>query len=128
MLRRAPCASLGNLLSSSTRLRRISMILGTCSISTGHSCWQAPQATQDQISSSLIASPISFCVCCGARRVPDGLEEVLPGIDDDHLGVERLAGEEGGALLLAAAAFRTGVEIQQILPGPLRDGAHPVVL
>src|SRR5205085_1353942 len=43
------------------------------------------------------------------RRIPHGLEEVFPGVDDDHLGIERLAGEKGRALLLAAAAFRAGV-------------------
>ena len=62
------------------------------------------------------------------RRVAHGLEEVLPSVDDDHLGIERLAGEEGRTLLLAATAFRAGVKVQEVLPGPLRDGADAIVL
>src|SRR5207248_3249535 len=62
------------------------------------------------------------------RRITHRLEEVLAGVDDDHLGIERLAREEGRALLLAAAAFRAGVEVEEVLPGPLGDRADAVVL
>src|SRR5438132_1916479 len=62
------------------------------------------------------------------RRIAHSLEEVLASVDDDHLGIKRLAGEEGRALLRAAAAFRAGVEGQQVLPRPLRDRAHAEVL
>src|ERR1700731_2178752 len=103
MLRRAPWASFGNLLSSSTRLRRMSTIFGTCSISTGHSCWQAPPVTQAQISSSLIATLLG-------RRVTTRRVQVLPSVDDDHFWIERLASQKGRALLLAANDLGTRVE------------------
>ena len=67
------------------------------------------------------------CPALLRRRVADGLEKIFASIDDDHLGIERLAGEKGGALLLAAATFGARVQVEQVLPRPLGHGADPVV-
>src|SRR6476619_5530125 len=48
-------ASVGKRDSAITRLRRRSTIVSTCSMSTGHSCMQAPQVTQSQTTSSVTA-------------------------------------------------------------------------
>src|SRR5438094_425241 len=60
-------------------------------------------------------------------RIPDGLVEVLTRVDNDHLGVERLSGQKGRTLLLAPAAFGAGVQVEQVLPGPLGHGVHAIV-
>ena len=53
MLKRAFMAVSGILDSSSTRLRLMSIMVGTCSTATGHSSMQAPQLTQSHTASSV---------------------------------------------------------------------------
>src|SRR5437879_13840051 len=57
--RNADSACLGMRDSSRTRLRRISAILGTCSINTGHSLMQAPHMVHDHSVSSRMVPPTS---------------------------------------------------------------------
>ena len=64
-----------------------------------------------------------LCGCVAHRLI-----EVFASVDDDHLWIERLTGQKGRALLLAAAALGAGIEVEQVLPRPLGDGAHAVVL
>ena len=59
MLNRASMAVAGILDSSNTRCRRISIIVGTCSTSTGHSSMHAPHDTQSQMASSATTPPIN---------------------------------------------------------------------
>ena len=67
--RNAGASSAGKRLSSSTRLRRIPMILSTCSMSTGQASTHAPQVTQSQTASSEMAPGTSgIAIVPGARR------------------------------------------------------------
>ena len=63
--------------SSITRLRRMSTMVGTCSISTGQASMHAPQVVQAHSSSSVIAlgsigSASSSDTCARARPMPAG--------------------------------------------------------
>src|SRR3984893_18880187 len=68
------------------------------------------------------------CATLFGRRVTDGLEKIFASIDDDHLGIERLARKKRRALLLAAGALGARVQVQQVLPRPLGHGADTEVL
>ena len=52
------------------------------------------------------------------------LVQVFAKIEDQLLRRERLFGQRGRTVYLAAATFGTGVEIEQILPGELLEFAH----
>ena len=111
--------------SSSTRLRRMSMMVGTCSTTTGHSSMQAPQETQSQIACSGIAPSMrgmgSTCSASRGTLVADGDHVLLEVLDDVH-GGENLARGVGRAGVGAPAAHGAGVTVQQLTPGEV---LHP---
>ena len=48
-------------------------------------------------------------------------ERVVAQVEDELLGRQRLAGDPGRALRLAAAALRAGAQVEQALPGQVLD-------
>ncbi len=139
--RNAAVSSVGNRLSSRTRLRRNPTILSTCSMSTGQASTHAPQVTQSQTASYGIAlSTIGAASAAAAgalssrpyvvpddRRVRDdvdpllGIDRHVPDAHDEVLRVQRLAGVPGRAGLLAAAAFGAGEAVEQVLPAEVLE-------
>src|SRR5207245_11036480 len=94
---------LGNSLPLGGKLFRISLPLA------GSHCCQGRGISRVGRVGEGVSSHISLPL---AGRVGEGVsgrpEEVLPGVDDDHLWVQWLARQVGGALLLATAALGTG--------------------
>jgi hypothetical protein len=57
--------------------------------------------------------------------LPVGLQVDFPVLDD-IAGIQGLAAQGRGTVLVAAAAFRTGGEVQQVLPGKAVDAGNSV--
>lgn len=55
-------------------------------------------------------------------------QQMLFEMVDGLFGTERFAGEVGGTVLGAAAAFGTGVEVQKLLPGKFLDPGNAIGL
>ena len=98
----------------------MSMIVGTCSMKTGHSSMQAPQVTQSQICSKPTPSMRSVGVSgffVDGRTARFLLFHEQSDVVDDVLGRQQLAGDVRRAGIGAAAALRAGVGVEELLPG-----------
>ena len=102
----------------------MSMMVGTCSTTTGHSSMQAPQETQSQMACSGMAPSIRgigldvFGV--PLTLVSDGNHVLFDVLHDVH-GGQRFAGNVGRADVGAASANGTGVTVEQFFPGEVLD-------
>ena len=97
---------------------------GIGSIKTGQCSRQLRQVVHSQISSSLTTSPI--------REIPSLLEtrlfHVLLQVLHDGFRIEMFLGELGRTGFLTAAAARTGIQVEQVLPVRLLHSPDPVSL
>ena len=91
----------------------MSMILGIGSMKTGQAWWQPPQVVQAQSASSAITPPT---IAVPPGSAPHLGHQVIPQVQDDSLGRERLPRGPGRTRVLAPAALRAGHQIQEILP------------
>jgi hypothetical protein len=85
-----------------------------CSMSTGHSSTHAPDGVREPGAGLVV----------GGEKVGGLGEGVIAQVQDDLLGVERLAGGPRRALRLASPALGAGGHVQQALPGEVLDLAQ----
>ena len=114
---------------SSTSLRRICTMMGTCSTATGQISTQAMQVRQDhRVSMATCPGPLPWMSSSAASgTTPDSSVALgkFPQAQYHVAGRQRRAHGARGAGFVAAAALGAGVEIQQLLPIEIGDLGGP---